>query len=99
MPREVKVYPIQFDNLPKEIVRHLEQRIRERKISPADLAKWRYWVSTRPHAPAGDWYKDFGSFKLVGQGPYPKSVLLPGMSYWGTKLAYLIMVEGLFGED
>jgi hypothetical protein len=98
MPRSVKLHKILFDDLPSLIVRHLEQRIRERKISPQDLAKWRYWISTSPHAPEGDWYKDFGSFKLVGQGPYPKSVLLPGMSYWGTKLAYLITVEELLGE-
>jgi hypothetical protein len=90
-------YLIRFRDLPKSIYDHLEQRIRERKISPQDLAKWRYWATTNPAAPEGDWYKDFGSFKLVGQGQYPTSVLGPEMKPYGTKLAYLKVVEDFLG--
>jgi hypothetical protein len=28
-------------------------------------------VDTRPQVPEGDWYKDFGSFKIWGSGSYP----------------------------
>jgi hypothetical protein len=34
-------------------------------------------------APDGDWYKDFGSFILRGQGEFPKTVLTPGMAPFG----------------
>jgi hypothetical protein len=90
-------YLIRFQNLPKQIYDHIEKRIIQRKISPQDLAKWRYWASTNPAAPEGDWYKDFGSFKLVGEGPYPKTVLSPEMKAWGTRLAYLKVVEDFLG--
>jgi hypothetical protein len=29
-----------------------------------------------PDVPNGAWYKDFGSFKLCGEGQYPKTFLL-----------------------
>ena len=32
------------------------------------------WADSEPHAPANDWYKDFGSFLLCGTGEYPKTV-------------------------
>jgi len=43
-------------------------------------------VNTEPHAPAGDWYKDFGSFILCGTDEYPKTVLKKGMKPFGTAL-------------
>jgi hypothetical protein len=30
-----------------------------------------------PEAPEGAWYKDFGSFKIGGEGEYPKTFLPP----------------------
>lgn len=91
------MYEIKFDELPFPIYRHLERRIRERKIPPEDLAKWKIWKDTHPKAPEGEWYKDFGTFALAGTGPYPKTVLTPDMGYWGTKLAYLVVVEEWLG--
>lgn len=49
------------------------------KIRFASLA----WVKTGPHAPDGEWYKDFGSFFLCGSGELPKTVLLKGMIPFG----------------
>jgi hypothetical protein len=46
--------------------------MRDSRISISDLNQLRLWVETRPEAPAGDWYKDFGSFKVCGSGFYPK---------------------------
>ena len=34
--------------------------------------------SSTPEAPAGPWYKDFGSFKICGEGEFPKTFLLKG---------------------
>jgi hypothetical protein len=47
---------------------HLLQRVDERKITLADLRRLQAWVKMEPIAPNGDWYKDFGSFKLCGSG-------------------------------
>ena len=36
--------------------------------------------------PEGDWYKDFGSFKICGDGKYPKTFLLAGQAAKGQKI-------------
>ncbi len=61
-----------WDNLPEAVRQHLIERMRERAISVSDLNQLRLWVETRPRVPEGDWYKDFGSFKICGSGSYPK---------------------------
>jgi hypothetical protein len=77
---------IEFHSLPPEIGRHLAARIRERQITAADVERLQAWVRTAPEAPAGDWYKDFGSFKLCGTGPYPKTVLTARMRPYGEEI-------------
>jgi hypothetical protein len=44
------------------------------------------WVETKPEVPAGDWYKDFGSFKICGRGALAKTFLLRGQVGKGHKL-------------
>jgi hypothetical protein len=44
------------------------------------------WVKSEPQAPDGDWYKDFGSFKLCGSGEYPRTVLTKDMKAFGEEL-------------
>jgi hypothetical protein len=46
-----------------------------RKITSDDLNKLRVWVEPQPDVPETSWYKDFGSFKIVGEGPNPLSFL------------------------
>ena len=60
--------------------------MRDRHISLTDLNQLRVWMDTKPDAPEGSWYKDFGSFKLCGEGKYPKTVLLSGQPAVGRKL-------------
>ena len=67
-----------WDNLPERMRQHLIERMRDRAISVSDLNQLRLWVETQPQVPAGDWYKDFGSFKICGSGPYPRTFLLRG---------------------
>jgi hypothetical protein len=52
----------------------------------AELDRLRRWVRTEPEAPKGDWYKDFGSFKLCGTGAYPKTVLTGTMRPFGQEI-------------
>ncbi|MEN6536095.1 MAG: hypothetical protein ABFD89_20710 [Bryobacteraceae bacterium] len=65
-------------DFPEGVRQHLIERMRERAITIADLNRLRLWIETRPEVPEGDWYKDFGSFKICGQGSLPKTFLLGG---------------------
>jgi hypothetical protein len=57
---------------------HLIDRMHDRSISITDLNQLRRWVESKPEVPDGEWFKDFGSFKLCGTGSYPKTFLLRG---------------------
>jgi hypothetical protein len=77
---------IQWQNLPPALRDHLFDRLRERKITTEDLYALKLWRESEPEAPDGLWYKDFGSFKVCGEGQYPKTFLLKGQSAKGEKL-------------
>jgi hypothetical protein len=51
------------------------QRLLDRKITLDDLNKLQIWVESNPELPAGRWFRNFGSFKIVGEGPNPLSFL------------------------
>ena len=61
-------------------------RLRERKIIAEDLYRLKAWRESNPDAPEGLWYKDFGSFKICGDGKYPKTFLLASQAAKGQKL-------------
>jgi hypothetical protein len=75
-----------WSHLPSAIRDHLIERMRDRKISLNDLNQLRIWIESKPHVPEGPWYKDFGSFKLCGEGSYPKTFLLARQTATGQKL-------------
>jgi hypothetical protein len=51
-----------------------------------DLFALEEWRRHSPEAPAGSRYKDFGSFKLCGEGQYPKTFLLRGQVAHGKEI-------------
>lgn len=75
-----------WDRLPKTIRDHLIQRLQDRQITLTDLNQLRIWVEGTPEVPDGEWYKDFGTFKLCGEGSCPKTFLTSGQSAKGTKI-------------
>jgi len=75
-----------WSRLPQAIRDHLAERMRDRKISVDDLNRLRLWIDSKPEVPEGSWFKDFGSFKLCGEGGYPKTFLLAGQTAKGRKL-------------
>ena len=77
---------IQWIGLPQALRDHLFERLRERKITADDLYRLKEWRESEPDAPDGPWYKDFGSFKICGEGQYPKTFLLRGQAAKGEKL-------------
>jgi hypothetical protein len=75
-----------WSQLPAAIRDHLIERMHDRNIGMEDLNRLRIWIESRPEVPEGRWYKDFGSFKLCGEGKYPKTFLLAGHTAAGRKL-------------
>jgi len=65
-----------WKNLPEGVRQHLSDRLRDRSISIGDRINFVFWIDAKPEVPESDWYKDFGSFKICGQGSFPKTSLL-----------------------
>jgi hypothetical protein len=79
---QVETWP----RIPAVIRDHLIERMRDRNIRVEDLNRLRLWLESKPSVPEGLWYKDFGTFKLCGEGRYPKTFLLSGQAAEGQKL-------------
>jgi hypothetical protein len=77
---------IQWRDLFPELLRHLFDRAKEREISMDDLFAPEEWRKQSPDAPEGRWFKNFGSFKLCGEGQYPKTFLLRGQAARGREI-------------
>jgi hypothetical protein len=77
---------IEWGSLPPALRDHLFDHLRHRKITTDDLYQLKLWREAIPDAPEGLWYKDFGSFKICGEGKYPKTFLLRGQPAKGGKL-------------
>ncbi len=75
-----------WGHFPEGIRQHLIERMRDRSSTIADLNRLRLWIETRPEVPEGDWFKDFGSFKICGHGSYPKTFLLRDQAAKGESL-------------
>ena len=72
--------------LPTNVRQHLIDRMRDRAITISDLNQLRLWIESQPEVPEGDWYKDFGTFKICGEGKFPKTFLLKGQAAKGEPL-------------
>lgn len=75
-----------WGNFPARVRQHLIDRMRDRAISITDLNQLRLWIDSEPEVPEGDWLEDFGSFKICGHGPFPKTFLLRGQAAKGEAL-------------
>jgi hypothetical protein len=71
---------------PETEVGLLGDRARERKISEQDLFALAEWKAQDPELPDGDWYQDFGTFKLCETGKLPNTCLLAGQAARGKRL-------------
>jgi hypothetical protein len=76
---------IKWLDLPPQLREHLFDRAKERRITMEDLFALEEWRRHSPDVPEGHWYKDFGSFKLCGEGEYPKTFLLKGRPAHGQE--------------
>jgi len=72
-----------WGHFPDGVRQHLIDRMRDRAIGIADLNRLRLWIDSKPEVPDGEWYKNFGSFKICGSGKLPKTFLLRGQAAKG----------------
>ncbi len=77
---------IRWTNLPPALREHLFDRLVERQITAEDLYQLKIWRESEPDAPEGEWFKDFGSFKICGEGKFPKTFLMKGQVARGRAL-------------
>ncbi len=82
----MRLAKIRFHDLPRGVWQHILERVTERQIALGDLESLQSWVRSKPEAPEGDWYKNFGSFVLCGTGDLPKTVLARGMKPHGAPI-------------
>ena len=69
---------IRWTDLPLSLRQHLFDRVADRQITAEDLYKLKLWRESEPEAPDGPWYKDFGSFKICGEGECSEDLPLEG---------------------
>ena len=74
-----------WSGLPSAIRDHLVERMHDRNISLNDLNLLRLGMESKPEVPQGPSYKDFGSFKLCGEGQYPKTFVPASSGREGTR--------------
>jgi hypothetical protein len=55
---------------------HISDRAKN-AISQGDLFALAEWKAEDPDVPDGDWYKDFGTFKICGTADSPAPSYLP----------------------
>lgn len=75
-----------WSRIPAAIRNHLIERMHDRNIGLEDLNQLRIWLESKPDVPEGPWFKDFGSFKLCGDGRFPKTFLLPTQAAKGQEI-------------
>jgi hypothetical protein len=80
-----------WSNLPSRVRQHLIERLHDRSISLSDLNQLRIWMASVPEVPETGWFKDFGSFKICGRGPYPKTFLLRGQPAAGKASRVMVI--------
>jgi hypothetical protein len=66
---------IQWTKLSIGVKQHLMDRLKDRRITASDLQALQEWIAHAPPVPNGKWFKNFGTFKLCGEGDTPLTFL------------------------
>ena len=78
---------VKRSKLPRSLLHRLYQRAIERGASTNDIIRMAAWLNSNAQVPDGPWWKNFGSFKLCGDGELPKTFLAPHQSAYGEEIA------------
>ena len=73
-------------NVPRAVLEHLLDRIRDRQISPEQLGLLARWLDEEPDVPTGPWFKRFPGMIACGEGELVKTFLRLGQVPSGKEL-------------
>jgi hypothetical protein len=73
-------------HLPRAVLDHLLDRIRERQISADQLGLLAEWLDTIPEVPARKWFKRFPQMIVCGDGELVKTILRSGQAPDGDEV-------------
>ena len=74
-------------NVPRAVVAHLEDRVRDREIPIGQLQLLGAWLDGEPEVPAGKWFKRFPGMIACGEGELVKTFLRLGQVPEGEELS------------
>ena len=73
-------------NIPRAVLEHLVDRIRDREIAPAQLELLAQRLDREPEVPAGPWFKRFPGMFACGEGDLMKTFLRMGQIPTGQEI-------------
>ena len=73
-------------NVPRVLVQHLVDRMREREIAYDQPALLSDWLKCEPEVPAGKWFKRFPGMIVCGEGELVKTLLRIGQAPTGKEI-------------
>ena len=73
-------------NVPRTLVAHLEDRVRDREITIGQLQLLSEWLEGEPEAPIGKWFKRFPGMIASGEGELLKTFLRIGQAPDGEEI-------------
>ena len=77
---------IQRRDIPRPLLEHLLQRVRDRDIDEDAVQSLAAWLDTNPEVPAGSWFKRFPTMTVCGDGALIKTFLTPAQAPFGDEL-------------
>ncbi len=73
-------------NVPRALVAHLEDRVRDREIPVGQLQLLSEWLTGKPEVPVGRWFKRFPGMIACGEGELLKTFLRIGQVPEGEEI-------------
>lgn len=77
---------VRRQNVPRAVLNHLLDRIREREIRSDQLALLAEWLDTEPEVPSAKWFKRFPGMIVYGQSELVLTILRPGQLPDGAEM-------------
>ena len=73
-------------DVPPDLLRHLLERIEDRRIDARQLELLARWLDGEPEVATGPWFKRFPGMTVCGEGDLIKTFLLPGQTPKGVRI-------------
>ena len=77
---------IRRQNVPRAVLDHLLDRVRDREISVEQLGLFAQWLDSEPEVPTGSWFKRFPGMIACGEGELVKTFLRLGQAPSGEEV-------------